>query len=252
MSFKHIVFEAAEDGISLVKVTRPEKLNAINSETMTELGEVFDRASADPNIKALIVTGEGEKAFVAGADIQELAHKTALQMQQLSRFGQSVFGKLESMGKPTIAAINGFALGAGLELAMACHLRIATPNAKLGLPETKLGLIPGYGGTQRLPRLVGLGRALEILLSSEPISTQEAHHIGLLNRVVESTNLLPTARELLSKILANGPIATRLATEIAYRGVSVSLEVGLELEAAGFGLAASTEDRAEGTRAFLE
>lgn len=252
MSFKHIVFEAAEDGIAVVTVNRPHKLNAIDQATMTELSEAFQRVGDEGSVKALIVTGAGEKAFVAGADIGELAEATPFEAQRLARKGQDVFGLLETIGKPSVAAVNGFALGAGLELAMACTLRIASSNAKLGLPEVKLGLLPGYGGTQRLPRLVGQGKALELLLTGEPIEAQEAWRIGLVNEVVEPADLLARSRAMLMKIAANGPIAVRLAMQAVDAGLSGSLHEGLRFEAACFGVAASTEDRMEGTRAFLE
>lgn len=252
MSFKHIVFEAEEDGIAVITINRPHKLNAIDRETMTELSEAFEQVGDAPGLKALIVTGAGEKAFVAGADIGELAAATAIELERLARRGQAVFGLLDNIAKPSVAAINGFALGAGLELAMACTLRIASPNAKLGLPEVKLGLLPGYGGTQRLPRLVGQGKTLELLLTGEPVEAREAWRIGLVNEVVEAAELLARSRAMLMKIVSNGPVAVGLAMRAVDAGLSGSLQEGLRFEAACFGVAASSEDRMEGTRAFLE
>jgi enoyl-CoA hydratase len=207
---------------------------------------------ADSAVRGLIVTGSGEKAFVAGADINDLAQASPTGAIELSLRGQRIFRRLETMGKPSIAAINGFALGGGLELAMACTLRIASENAKLGQPEVKLGILAGYGGTQRLPRLVGQGRALEMLLTGDMIDAAEAERIGLVNRVVPLEQLLGVCRELLGKILANGPIAVRLTMQAVDTGLNVGLEEGLRFEATAFGVAASTEDRGEGTRAFLE
>jgi enoyl-CoA hydratase len=252
MSYKNIVFEHLEDGIATVKVCRPEKLNAIDRDTMADLETAFEYAQNEANIRALIITGEGPKAFVAGADIRELADMDALQAARLSTSGQNTFRRLELMRKPSVAAINGFALGAGLELALACTLRVAVPEAKLGLPELKLGLVPGYGGTQRLARLVGRGRALELLLTGDRIDAQEAWRIGLVNRVVPAEALLSEARQLLTSILANAPVAMALAMDAVDMGISCGQEEGLRFEAAAFGLAASTQDRVEGTKAFIE
>jgi enoyl-CoA hydratase len=252
MSYKNIVFEHFEDGIATVMVSRPEKLNALDRDTMEDLETAFAYVQNEPTVRGLILTGSGEKAFVAGADIRELAEIDATEASRLSARGQSTFRRLELMRKPSIAAINGFALGAGLELAMACTLRLAVPEAKLGLPELKLGLIPGYGGTQRLARLVGRGRALELLLTSERIGADEAWRIGLVNRVVERESLIETARALLSLILANAPVAVALAMDAVDIGISSGQEEGLRFESTAFGLAAATEDRLEGARAFLE
>jgi enoyl-CoA hydratase len=252
MSYKNIVFEHLEDGIATITVTRPEKLNALDRDTMGDLETAFAYAQNEPNVRALIVTGAGPKAFVAGADIRELADIDGLKASQLSKAGQDTFRRLELMRKPSVAAINGFALGAGLELAMACTVRIAVPEAQLGLPELKLGLIPGYGGTQRLTRLVGRGRALELLLTSARIDAQEAWRIGLVNKVVPADSLIAEARALLSAILTNAPVAVGLAMDAVDIGISCGQEEGLRFESAAFGLAAATQDCREGTKAFIE
>jgi enoyl-CoA hydratase len=252
MSYANIVFEPSDDGIALVTVNRPQKLNALNAATMGELDDAFRRVEAEPSLRALIVTGAGEKAFVAGADIPELAALDPASTRELSLRGQRIFRRLETMGKPSVAAINGYAMGGGLELAMSCTLRIASPNAKLGQPEVKLGIIPGYGGSQRLPRLVGRGRALELLLTGEPVDAAEAHRIGLVNHVVPQSELIGFARELLAKILRNGPLAVALAMDAVDKGLNAGLEEALPYEASAFGMAAATEDRTEGMRAFLE
>ena len=247
-----ILFATAEDGIALITMNRPAKLNALNAETMGELDDALARVEADASVRGLIVTGAGEKAFVAGADINELAAKTVPELYQVTVRGQRILRRLETMPKPSIAAVNGYALGGGLELAMSCTLRVASPNAKFGQPEVKLGLVPGYGGTQRLPRLVGRGRALELVLTGEPIDAAEAHRIGLVNHVVPQQELLAFSRGLLGKMLANGPLATGLAMQAVDTGLNCGLEEGLRFEAAAFGVSAASEDRLEGTRAFLE
>ncbi len=198
------------------------------------------------------MTGAGEKAFVAGADIGELASVDAIEAERLSRRGQEIFRALETMRKPSVAAINGFALGGGLELAMCCTIRIASPNAKLGQPEVKLGIVPGYGATQRLPRLVGRGRALELLLSGEPIDAAEAHRIGLVNAIVPQSELIATAKQWARKVIANGPLAVALTMESVDAGLDGGLQAGLRFESMAFGLTAASEDRREGTSAFLE
>lgn len=252
MSYKQILFEPSGDGICLLTLNRPQKLNALNAETIGELDDAFALVQNSPEHKALILTGAGEKSFVAGADINELAAQEPVQAQQLSLKGQRVLRRLELMGKPSIAAINGFALGGGLELAMACTLRVASPNARLGQPEVKLGIIAGYGGTQRLPRLVGRGRALEMLLTGDPIDAAEAHRIGLVNHIRDQGELVTFARILLAKMLANAPVALALTMQAVDAGLNMSLEDGLRFEAAAFGVSAATEDRREGTKAFLE
>jgi len=252
MSYSNISFEAGDDAVALITVNRPDKLNALNRDTMGELSDAFTRVRGDAGIRGVIVTGAGEKAFVAGADIKELAALSPVEAQQLSQRGQAIFRALESMPKPSVAAVNGFALGGGLELAMSCTIRVAAPEAKFGQPEVKLGILPGYGGTQRLPRLVGRGRALDLLLSGEMIDAPEAHRIGLVNYITARQELLAFSRAWLQKVLANGPQATALAMEAVDIGLDSSLDQGLRFEAAAFGLTAATEDRREGTRAFLE
>jgi enoyl-CoA hydratase len=252
MSYSHILFQVEESGIALLTVNRPEKLNALSSAVIAELAEAFGRVASDAGIRALIVTGAGEKAFVAGADIRELAELSPYEARAFALRGQAVFRQLETCGKPSVAAVNGFALGGGLELAMACTVRFAAENAKLGQPEVKLGIIPGYGGTQRLPRLVGRGRALELLLAGDPIPAAEAYRIGLVNAVVPQAELLDYCRGWLGKVLANGPLALGLVLDAVDTGLRCGLEEGLRFEAAAFSVSAATEDRTEGTRAFLE
>lgn len=241
-----------KDAVATVVVNRPEKLNALNAATVTEFERCFRSLREDDTVRGIIVTGAGEKAFVAGADIGELAKMGPISGVRVSRQGQDAFRFLETMPKPVIAAVNGFALGGGLELALACHIRVASENARFGLPEVKLGIIPGYGGTVRLPRLVGRGRALELMLTGEMIGADEAHRIGLVNRVVPQVELMREAEALLQKILANGPIAVALALESVDRGLDTTLEDGLVLESNLFGLLAATEDMREGMQAFLE
>ncbi len=242
-----------EEGVRTITVDRPEKLNALNSEVIEALDEAFAAAAEDPSLRCLVVTGAGEKAFIAGADIGELAKLTPVQGREHARRGQAVLDRLAGMSVPTIAAINGYAYGAGLELAMACCLRVASENAKMGLPETSLGILPGYGGTQRLARLVGVARAMELVLTAEKgVTASEAHRIGLVNRVVPAGRALEGAKELARKIAANGPAACRYAMEAIRRGIEVPTAEGLVLEATLFGLCAATEDMKEGMTAFLE
>lgn len=252
MPYRHIQFDLGESGIALVTVNRPDKLNALSRGVVEELDQAADRIAGDSAIRAAILTGAGEKAFVAGADINELSSLSAVEARAYALRGQQVFRKLETLGKPIVAAINGYALGGGLELAMACTVRFAAESAKLGQPEVKLGIIPGYGGTQRLPRLVGRGRALEMLLDGEPVTAAEAWRIGLVNAVVPRAELLNHGRAWLDKVLANGPLALGLVLEAVDVGFNTGLEEGLRFEAAAFGVSAATEDRREGTRAFLE
>jgi enoyl-CoA hydratase len=252
MSFQFLSFEPDAEGIVLITINRPEKRNALNHRVVTELGEAFRVATQDTAIKALILTGAGDKAFVAGADIGELATVGAVEAERLSRRGQEVFRALETLRKPSVAAVNGYALGGGLELAMSCTIRIATPEAKLGQPEVKLGIVPGYGGTQRLPRLVGRGRALDLLLTGEPIDAAEAHRIGLVNAIAARTELIETAKQWARKVLANGPLAVALAMEAVDAGLDSGIDAGLRFEAMAFGITAASEDRREGTSAFLE
>jgi enoyl-CoA hydratase len=246
------VLYEAKDGIARVTIHRPEKLNALDRMTMQELDDAVATARDDASVGVLIVTGAGDKAFVAGADINELARQTPVEGAAFARFGQAVLDRLETLGKPSIAAINGFALGGGLELALACTLRLASETARLGLPEVSLGIIPGYGGTQRLARLVGRGRALELILTGEPIDAREAHRIGLVNRVLPPSELRPAAEALAATLLRRGPLALRHALQAVHAGLQMTQAEGLGLEATLFGILCSTEDMREGTRAFLE
>ena len=241
-----------QDGIAVLSVNRPDKLNALNEQTIRELDAAVREVTERADVRGVIVTGAGSKAFVAGADIAELAKMGPVDGVEVSRLGQRVFRAIELSRKPVIAAVNGFALGGGCELALACHLRIAAENAKFGLPEVKLGIIPGYGGTLRLPRIVGKGRALELMLTAEMIDAQEAHRIGLANKVVPQAELLDAARAMMKTILKNGPVALGLAIECATRGMEMSVDDGLALESNLFGLLAATEDMREGMGAFLE
>jgi enoyl-CoA hydratase len=248
----HNIEVAAADGIATVTVNRPDKLNALNAATIDELGDAFRALAADDEVRGAILTGAGPKAFVAGADIAELAQMGPLSGVRVSRAGQRVFRTIERLQKPVVAAVNGFALGGGLELALACHLRIASSNAKFGLPEVKLGIIPGYGGTIRLPRIIGRGRALELILTGDMIDAAEAHRIGLVNRVVAQDALADEARALLTKIVANGPVALALALEAVALGESTSADEAQLFESNLFGLLASTSDMREGMTAFME
>jgi enoyl-CoA hydratase len=241
-----------DNGILKITIDRPKVLNALNAQTMEEIDSVFKAARTDSAVKAVIVTGSGEKAFVAGADINELAVMSPLQGEASSRLGQAAFLEIESLGKPVIAAVNGFALGGGCELALACHMRFAAEGAKMGLPEVGLGIMPGYGGTQRLPRIVGLGRALELIATARMIDAQEALRIGLVNGVYPASDLLPHCEKVAGDILSRGPLAVRCAMDAAIRGVETDLSHGLEMESTYFGLLASTADMREGLRAFLE
>lgn len=252
MSFNLIVFEASEDGIASVTINRPEKLNALNGALLGELDEVLGHVAGDRSLKGLLLTGAGEKAFVAGADVAELAVGSAQAAEEMSLRGQRIFRQLEGLGKPSLAAINGYALGGGMELALACTVRVASANARLGLPEIRLGIMPGYGGTQRLARLVGRSRALEMLLTGEPVTAAEALQSGLVNHVVPQEELAAFSRELLRKMTAHAPLAAAAILEAVDAGLEGGLEAGLRLEATGFSALATTEDAIEGTRAFLE
>ena len=232
--------------IAYVTINRPQVLNALNTATWADLRTAFEHARDDDSVRGVILTGAGDKAFVAGADITELAHSTAIDAEQGSRFGQGVLDLIENLGKPVIAAVNGFALGGGLETAMACTFRIAVEHAHFGQPEVKLGLIPGGGGTQRLPGLIGKGRALQLMLTGAPIGAEEAYRVGLVNEVVPAARLIARAEEILAEIAANAPLAVRYALD------AVNARDGFALEASYFGLLAGTEDRKEGTAAFLE
>lgn len=250
MPFQTITLAVA-DRIATVTINRPDKLNALNHQVVTELGEAIDSALDNPDVGGIILTGAG-RAFVAGADIAELESHTGITAKRLSERGSKVFRRFETSPKPTIAAVNGFALGGGCELAMCCHIRIASEFAKFGQPEVKLGLVPGYGGTQRLPRLVGKGRAMQLLLTGEIIDAQEAFRIGLVNRVLPAAELIPAVTAMLQTIMANSPLAVAHCIEAVNSGYDLPLADAMTLEATAFGLLASTEDKQEGTRAFLE
>ncbi len=252
MSFQFLSFEPDADGLALITVNRPAKLNALNQTVISELGEAFRMVREDASIKAVILTGAGEKAFIAGADIGEMASFDAMEAERISSRGQQIFRSLETLRKPSVAAINGYALGGGLELAMCCTIRMASPNAKLGQPEVKLGIVPGYGATQRLPRLVGRGRALELLLSGEPVDAAEAHRIGLVNAIAPQDQLISAAKLWAMKVIANGPLAVGLTMECVDAGLDGGLDAGLRFESMAFGLTAASDDRREGTSAFLE
>lgn len=238
--------------LAIVTVDRQEKLNALNAEVFAELDRAFEGLLSDDDIRGVVVTGAGEKAFVAGADIGELAQMDAMSGVQVSRTGQAVFDAIERFPKPVIAAVGGFALGGGCELALACHLRVASENARFGLPEVGLGIIPGYGATARMARLVGLGRALELMLTGDMVDANRAYDIGLVNAVVPKQELLDRAKELARKITGKGPDAVRLALKSVYSAMDVPLKTALETESSHFGLLASTEDMREGMTAFLE
>ena len=250
MSYETISYAVA-DRVATVTINRPEKLNALNELVIRELGDAIDEARRDPETAGIILTGAG-RAFVAGADISELDQHGAISAKLLSQRGQDVFRRFETSPKPTIAAVNGFALGGGCELAMSCHMRLASDTAKFGQPEVKLGLVPGYGGTQRLPRLVGKGRALQLLLTGETIDAQEAFRIGLVNRVLPAAELMSAAGAMMRTILANAPLALACCIEAVNAGYDLPLLDALTLEATAFGLLAGTADKREGTRAFLE
>ncbi len=251
MELTNLLYEAS-DGIAVITVNRPDKLNALNRETLKELAQVLQTAEEDASVKAVLVTGAGEKAFVAGADISEIASLDAQAGRNFALFGQNLFRSLETFSKPVIAAVNGFALGGGCELAMACHVRVASENAKFGQPEVNLGVIPGYGGTQRLPRLVGKGPALELLLTGDMITAQRAFELGLVNAVVPPGQSVGRAREMASKMIQKGPLAVRACLEAVQTGLDMPVEEGCYLEATLFGLCCASGDMKEGTSAFLQ
>ena len=251
MDFENLIYEVS-DRIAVITVNRPEKLNALNDVTIRELGAAFVEVSRDDGVHAVILTGAGDKAFVAGADIKELVSLDAPGAKLTSLRGQGVMGLIDGLNKPVIAAINGFALGGGFELALCCHMRVASETAKLGLPEVGLGIIPGYGGTQRLSRIVGKGRAIELVLTGRQIDMEEAVLTGLVNRVVPPADLMENAFILARTILGNGPVAVRNALESVRRGLEGTLREGLLIEADLFGLTAGSEDMKEGMTAFLE
>jgi enoyl-CoA hydratase len=251
MAYENLLFDV-RDQIARITFNRPSVLNALNRKTIDELDDCLEVVGREDHVRVLILTGAGEKAFVAGADINELARLTPSDGRETALRGQAVFQRLETLGKPSIAAINGFALGGGCELALACTIRIASRTAKLGQPEVKIGILPGYGGSQRMARLCGKGIAHELILTGEMVTAEEALRIGLVNRVTEMAELLPTAESIARKIIGNAPLAVRYAMEAVERGLEMPQQEGLFLEAALFGLCCATEDMREGTRAFLE
>jgi enoyl-CoA hydratase/carnithine racemase len=248
LSLENVLYEK-KGAIAYVTLNRPQVLNALNAALLADLRIALEDAGDDASIRGVILTGAGDKAFAAGADIAQLAKASAVEAEQSSRSTQHTLGLIENLGKPVIAAINGFALGGGLETAMACTIRIAVPHAHFGQPEVKLGVIPGGGGTQRLPRLVGKGRALQLMLTGGMINAEEAYRIGLVNEIVPAVDLVPRAEAILQEIAANAPLAVRYAIQAAN---SESLSDGIVLEASYFGLLAGTEDKKEGTSAFIE
>jgi enoyl-CoA hydratase/carnithine racemase len=250
-TLENVLYEK-KGAIAYVTVNRPKVLNALNAQTVRELRAAFEDARNDGDVRGVILTGAGGKAFVAGADITELARVTAVEAEAMTSNGQAVTSLIENLGKPVIAAVNGFALGGGCELAMASTIRLATENAAFGQPEVKLGVIPGYGGTQRLPRLVGRGRALQLILSGGIVGAQEAYRIGLVNEVVPADGLIARAEAILQQIFGNAPLAVKFAIEAVSKGLETSQAEGLVMESTLFALCASTEDKKEGTSAFLE
>jgi enoyl-CoA hydratase len=251
MAYENILSDK-KNSIAYITVNRPKVLNALNMATMEELRAAFTEAKNDPDVRVVILTGAGEKAFIAGADISELAQQDPVSGKRFAHRGQSVLDLIENLGKPVIACVNGFALGGGCEVALACTMRLASENAKFGQPEVKLGIIPGYGGSQRLPRLVGKGIAQHLVLTGEMISAQEAHRIGLVNDVAPVGELMARAEAIANKIIANAPLAVQYAMEAVNKGMEMTLGEGLFLEATLFGVCCATEDKREGTTAFLE
>lgn len=246
-----VLFEK-RDKIGYVTINRPKALNALNATTVDAIQQVFSQIKEDPEVQAVIVMGSGDRSFVAGADINELAVLNPLEGKKLTTKGQRVFRYIELLGKPVVAAINGFALGGGLEIAMACHIRVASDKARFGQPEINLGLIPGYGGTQRLPRMISKGQAIEMILTGEAIDAAEAYRIGLVNKVVSPDQLIPAAEKIIRTILSKGPIAVKSALEAIISGLEMGLDEGMDMESNLFGLICATEDKKEGTKAFLE
>jgi enoyl-CoA hydratase len=251
LTLENVLYEK-KGAIAYVTLNRPKVLNALSRKTWADLRTAFEQARDDAEVRGVILTGAGDKAFIAGADISELASVTAVEAEESSSYGQEVLNLIENLGKPVIAAVNGFALGGGCETAMACTIRVASEHAKFGQPEVKLGLIPGGGGTQRMPRLVGKGRALQIILSGEIISAQEAYRIGLVNEVVPAADVITRAEAILKQIFSNAPLAVKFSLEAVNKGLETSVAEGLSLEASLFGLCAGTEDKREGTQAFLQ
>jgi enoyl-CoA hydratase len=251
VAYENITLESA-DGVATITIDRPKVLNALNAQTLSELGHAFDEVKSDTSVRGLLLTGAGDKAFVAGADINELARMKAMEAKQVAHSGQQVLARLERMGKPSVAMINGFALGGGLELALACTLRTMSSSARLGLPEVSLGIIPGYGGTQRLARIAGPGVAREWVLTGDMYGAEEALRVGVVNRVFAPEELAEGTGKLLGTILSRSPVAVRLAMETINRGMNVTQQEGEVIETDMFGLASTTEDMREGMAAFLE
>ncbi|VBB07035.1 enoyl-coa hydratase/isomerase signature [Lucifera butyrica] len=249
--FENLLFEK-DNGIGMITINRPKALNALNGATLSELDALCDQLAKDNSVKVVIVTGSGEKAFIAGADITEMQPMSAVEGRNWGKFGQAVFNKLENLPQPVIAAVNGFALGGGCELAMACDIRIASEKAKFGQPEVTLGITPGFGGTQRLPRLVGKGRAKELLYTGDMIDAAEAYRIGLVNKVVPPEELLTVAKGMAAKILSRAAVAVQLCKAAVNEGMDMDLDSGVAYEAEVFGLCFATADQKEGMTAFTE
>jgi enoyl-CoA hydratase/carnithine racemase len=250
LQLQNILYEK-KGPIAYVTLNRPKVLNALNQAVFSELKAVFEDARDDSSVRGIILTGSGDKAFAAGADIAEMSNSTAVQSEEATRHAQAVTELIENLGKPVIAAVNGFALGGGCELAMACTIRIAVETAKFGQPEVKLGIMPGAGGTQRLPRLIGKGRALQLILTGEIINVQEAYRTGLVNEVVPNINLIPRCEAILNQINANAPLGVKFSIDAVNKGLDGSVSEGLLIEASLFGVCAGSEDKKEGTTAFL-
>lgn len=251
MSYETLIFKK-NAGIAYISINRPEKLNVLSRAVLDELRQCFESVRDDEEVRAVILSGEGERAFAAGADIREISTLDAASGREAARRGQETFDLIENLGKPVIAAIRGYALGGGCELAMACTFRIAAKTARLGQPEVKIGVIPGYGGTQRLPRIVGKARALEMILSGEAIAAQQAHRIGLVDCLVPEEEVIGAAEAMAHKIMANAPLAVSLALQAVNFGTTTGKQEGMLFEAALFGVCCGTQDMKEGTRAFLE
>jgi len=251
VAYETILYEV-RNATAYITMNRTQAMNALNQRALTELREAFEHARDDASVRGVILTGAGDRAFIAGADIKELSRSSPVEAEESTRRGQAILTLIENLGKPVIAAVNGFALGGGCETAMACTIRIAADNAKFGQPEVKLGLMPGYGGTQRLPRLIGKGRALQLILTGDPISAQEAYRLGLVNEVVPGEQLIARAEAIMAQINANAPLGIRYALEAVQKGSDTSIDEGLTIEGALFALCTGTEDKKEGTSAFLE
>lgn len=251
MEFTNLLFEN-QNGVGIITLNRPKALNALNQATLEELNQIADRLAQDTSVKVIIITGSGEKAFVGGADIPQMQPMSAMESRNFAKFGQGVFNKIENLPQPVIAAINGYALGGGCELAMACDIRVASDKAKLGQPEVTLGITPGFAGTQRLARLVGKGRAKELLYTGDIIDANEAYRLGLVNKVVPAEELMPAVTALAQKILSRAPVAVQLCKAAVNEGLDTDLETGTAYEAEVFGLCFATADQKEGMGAFVE